>query len=73
MLKIVSKKATTDDEKQWLRQKFLEYKVKNGKVEILKTRMDIIPVSSLSSGREHLGFFEATILVGQNENLHRTE
>ncbi len=45
LLKIVSKKATTDDEKQWLRQKFLEYKVKNGKVEILKTRMDIIPVS----------------------------
>ena len=36
LLKIVSKKATTDDEKQWLRQKFLEYKVKNGKVEILK-------------------------------------
>ena len=26
--KIVSRKMTTDDEKQWLRQKFLEYKVK---------------------------------------------
>jgi len=43
--KIVSKKITTDDEKQWLRQKFLEYKVKKGNIEKLKTRMDIIPVS----------------------------
>ena len=36
---------TTDDEKQWLRQKFLEYKVKKGSVEELKNRMDMIPVS----------------------------
>ncbi len=43
--KITSKKMTTDDEKQWLRQKFLEYKVKKGSVEELKTRMDIIPTS----------------------------
>ena len=43
--KIVSKKMTTEDEKQWLRQKFLEYKVKNGNVEELNTRMDIIPTS----------------------------
>jgi len=43
--KISVKKATTDDEKQWLRQKFLEYKVKKGSVEELKNRMDIIPVS----------------------------
>ena len=43
--KISSKKMTTDSEKQWLRQKFLEYKVKGGNVEELKTRMDIIPVS----------------------------
>ncbi|MFL2852728.1 MAG: glucosaminidase domain-containing protein [Candidatus Pelagibacter sp.] len=43
--KIISKKMTTDDEKQWLRQKFLEYKVKKGSVDKLKARMDIIPVS----------------------------
>ncbi len=43
--KITSKKITTDQEKQWLRQKFLEYKVKGGDLEQLKTRMDIIPTS----------------------------
>tara|TARA_Y100001970_G_scaffold286867_1_gene410089 strand:- start:6196 stop:7725 length:1530 start_codon:yes stop_codon:yes gene_type:complete len=43
--KVSSKKMTTDDEKQWLRQKFLEYKVKKGNVEELKIRMDVIPVS----------------------------
>ncbi len=43
--KIVSKRSTSDAEKQWLRQKFLEYKVKKGSVEELKLRMDIIPVS----------------------------
>ena len=42
---ISSKKMTTDDEKQWLRQKLLEYKVKNGKLEELEKRMDIIPTS----------------------------
>jgi Bax protein len=43
--KIISGKMTTDKEKQWLRQKFLEYKVKKGSVEDLITRMDIIPTS----------------------------
>ena len=43
--KITSRKITTDEEKQWLRQKFLEYKVKKGSVEELKNRMDVIPVS----------------------------
>ena len=43
--KITARKITTDDEKQWLRQKFLEYKVKKGSVEELKNRMDMIPVS----------------------------
>ena len=43
--KIISKKFTTDQEKQWLRQKFLEYKVKKGNVEELEIRMDIIPAS----------------------------
>ena len=43
--KITSRKITTDLEKQWLRQKFLEYKVKKGNVEELKIKMDIIPAS----------------------------
>ena len=43
--KITSRKISTDDEKQWLRQKFLEYKVKKGSVEDLRDRMDIIPAS----------------------------
>ena len=43
--KISSRKITTDEEKQWLRQKFLEYKVKKRNVEELKVRMDIIPTS----------------------------
>ena len=42
---ITSKKDTTDEQKQWLRQKFLEYKVKKGNVEELKIKMDIIPAS----------------------------
>ncbi len=45
LIKILSRKITTDNEKQWLRQKFLEYKVKKGSVEKLKIRMDIIPTS----------------------------
>jgi len=43
--KIISRKITTDKEKQWLRQKFLEYKVKGGKVDVLMIKMDIIPAS----------------------------
>ena len=43
--KILSGKSTTDEEKQWLRQKFLEYKVKKGNVEELTIKMDIIPAS----------------------------
>jgi Bax protein len=42
---VVVKKFTTDLEKQWLRQKLLEYKVKKGNMEELMTRMDIIPNS----------------------------
>ena len=45
-LKILSKKKfTTDLEKQWLRQKLLEYKVKKGDLKELLVRMDIIPTS----------------------------
>ena len=43
--KIISKKITNEQEKQWLRQKFLEYKVKKGSVKELQLRMDIIPTS----------------------------
>tara|TARA_B100000674_G_scaffold496214_1_gene525766 strand:- start:314 stop:1828 length:1515 start_codon:yes stop_codon:yes gene_type:complete len=39
------KKYTSDTEKQWLRQKLLEYKVKKGNLDELLKRMDMIPVS----------------------------
>ena len=42
---LIEKKFTTDSEKQWLRQKLLEYKVKRGDLEELLFRMDMIPVS----------------------------
>ena len=45
LLSISQKKMTSEKEKQWLRQKFLEYKVKKGSIEELVTRMDIIPTS----------------------------
>ena len=45
LLSISQKKMTSEKEKQWLRQKFLEYKVKKGSIEELLTRMDIIPTS----------------------------
>ena len=45
-LTIVSgKKYTTDLEKQWIRQKLLEYKVKKGDLNELIIRMDVIPTS----------------------------
>ena len=43
--KLIDKKFTTDSEKQWLRQKLLEYKVKKGDLKELIFRMDMIPVS----------------------------
>ena len=42
---LTNKKFTTDLEKQWLRQKLLEYKVKKGDLKELMIRMDIIPTS----------------------------
>jgi len=45
MKRIYKKKNTTDIEKQWLRQKLLEYKVKKGNMEELLLRIDIIPTS----------------------------
>ena len=43
--RISQKKFTTDLEKQWLRQKLLEYKVKKGNIKELIVRVDIIPTS----------------------------
>ena len=42
---LVDKKFTSDLEKQWLRQKLLEYKVKKSDLKELMFRMDMIPVS----------------------------
>ncbi len=45
-LKVLSeKKFTSDIERQWLRQKLLEYKVKKSDFKELMNRMDMIPVS----------------------------
>ena len=43
--RILKKKQTSDLEKQWLRQKLLEYKVKKGNMDELAERVDIIPTS----------------------------
>ena len=45
LIVLSDKKFTTDLEKQWIRQKLLEYKVKKGNLKELLTRMDIIPTS----------------------------
>ena len=45
LLTLTEKKFTTDLEKQWIRQKLLEYKVKKGDLKQLVIRMDIIPTS----------------------------
>ena len=45
LLILSQKKFTTDLEKQWIRQKLLEYKVKKGDIKELTVRMDIIPTS----------------------------
>jgi len=45
LLRIISKKMTSEKEKLWLRSKLKEYKVKNGNISELEKRMDIIPVS----------------------------
>ena len=43
--KILAKKMTSDKEKNWLRAKLREYKVKKSDFKELQIRMDIIPVS----------------------------
>ncbi|MDA9180759.1 glucosaminidase domain-containing protein [Pelagibacteraceae bacterium] len=57
-LKLVAeKKFTTDQEKQWIRQKLLEYKVKKGDIKELIRRIDIIPTSiALAQAAEESGW-----------------
>jgi len=72
-LKILSvKKFTTDLEKQWLRQKLLEYKVKKSDLGELMFRMDIIPASlALAQAAKESGWgtsrfaLEGNALFGQ--------
>ncbi len=45
LIYLSDKKFTTEADKQWLRQKLLEYKVKKGDLKELLVRMDIIPTS----------------------------
>ena len=45
LFKILAKKSNTQVEKNWLKRKFKEYKIKNSDISELKIRMDIIPVS----------------------------
>ena len=42
---MLAKKSNTQEEKNWLKWKFKEYKIKNFDISELKIRMDIIPVS----------------------------
>ncbi|MDC1130637.1 glucosaminidase domain-containing protein [Pelagibacteraceae bacterium] len=69
---ILKKKKTSDLEKQWLRQKLLEYKVKKGNMEELVRRIDIIPTSiALAQAAKESGWgtsrfaLEGNALFGQ--------
>ena len=45
LFKILAKKYNNKQEKNWLKWKFKEYKIKNSDISELKIRMDIVPVS----------------------------
>ena len=45
LFKILAKESNIKEEKNWLKWKFKEYKIKNLDISELKIRMDIIPVS----------------------------
>ena len=69
---ILKKRKTSDLEKQWLRQKLLEYKVKKGNMDELVTRIDIIPTSiALAQAAKESGWgtsrfaLEGNALFGQ--------
>jgi len=42
---VLAKKSNSKQERNWLKRKFKEYKIKNSDISELKIRMDIIPVS----------------------------
>ena len=69
---ILKKRKTSDLEKQWLRQKLLEYKVKKGNMDELARRVDIIPTSiALAQAAKESGWgtsrfaLEGNALFGQ--------
>jgi len=45
LFKVLAKKSNSKQERNWLKWKFKEYKIKNSDISELKIRMDIIPVS----------------------------
>ena len=45
LFQLLNKNSTSEVDKRWLNRKFKQYGIKNKDVSILKTRMDIIPVS----------------------------
>jgi Bax protein len=70
--RILKKKKTSDLEKQWLRQKLLEYKVKKNNMDELVRRVDIIPTSiALAQAAKESGWgtsrfaLEGNALFGQ--------
>ena len=45
LFKLLAKKSNSGEEKNWIKWKFKEYKIKNSDISELKIRMDIVPVS----------------------------
>jgi len=45
LFKVLAKKSNSKQERNWLKGKFKEYKIKNSDISELKIRMDIVPVS----------------------------
>ena len=45
LFNIIKRKKTEEKDNKWLKQKFREYKIKNGDIKELEKRMDIIPAS----------------------------
>jgi len=45
LFRVLAKKSNSKQERNWLKWKFKEYKIKNSDISELKIRMDIIPVS----------------------------
>ena len=45
LFKVLAKKSNSKQERNWLKRKFKEYKIKNSDISELKVRMDIVPVS----------------------------